>query len=57
MCLYQCINGQLRLVASDCPFKPCDDPGGACSDTSGDLVALPCPPPFGADPLPNENGV
>lgn len=48
MCLYQCINGQLKLVESDCPAKPCDDPApGSCSGSSGDIITMPCPPPFG----------
>ena len=45
MCLYQCINGELKLAESDC-IKPCADPGGSCSGTNGDIVAIPCPPPF-----------
>lgn len=49
MCLYDCVNGQLILLESDCIAKPCAQNGGNCSSTTGEIVATPCPPPFGAE--------
>lgn len=47
MCFKQCVNGVQMLVESDCPLKECDDDRQPCSDTSGQLIVTPCPPPFG----------
>lgn len=47
-CLYQCINGQLEPVSSDCPIVPCPQNGGPC-DNEGGLVSKPCPRPFEED--------
>lgn len=41
-CYYQCIDGELVLLLSDCPNQ-CPQNGGTCNDTTGLIITKPCP--------------